>query len=158
MLKATTGSKIVGSVGAFQRDETCHIVRLTLHPNFQNLEIGTRLMNEIEVAFRINMHFELLTGSKSEKNIRLYKRVDYKIFKTEKMRNSVRAVYPSRKVGNIRTRLCSSVIVYLLRNLPFIGFPLAFFRADRMSVVQLNALTGPHLFAAVGTILSPPAE
>jgi len=51
-LKALIEGRIIGSVRAFQTQETCHIGRLVVHPDFQNWGIGSQLMNEIENAFQ----------------------------------------------------------------------------------------------------------
>ena len=92
-LKAIVNETIVGSVRAFAQDKTCYIGRLAVHPDFQNQGIGTQLMNAIEDTFKICKRYELFTGYKSEKNITLYQKLGYKIFKTEKLDNSVSLVY-----------------------------------------------------------------
>ncbi len=51
-LKATVNEKMIGSVRAFAQEETCHVGRLIVHPDFQNQGIGTKLMNEIESLFK----------------------------------------------------------------------------------------------------------
>ena len=51
-LKALIEGRIIGSVRAFQTQETCHIGRLAVHPDFQNWGIGSQPMNEIEGAFQ----------------------------------------------------------------------------------------------------------
>ena len=62
-LKASADRRIIGSVRAHTRQETCLIGRLIVHPDFQNQGIGTKLMTEIERYFsRIVMRFELFTG------------------------------------------------------------------------------------------------
>jgi ribosomal protein S18 acetylase RimI-like enzyme len=80
ILKVTKDGKIIGSIRAFEKDGTCYLARLMVHPNFQNLGIGTKLLVEMEKLFDTCKRFELYTGYKSEKNIRLYKKVGYRIF------------------------------------------------------------------------------
>jgi ribosomal protein S18 acetylase RimI-like enzyme len=108
-LKAQVEGKIVGSVRGFQVGDTCYIERLIVHPNFQGQGIGTALMVQIESCFdsfsaqadaprterlllrqRLRQRqrvrrFELFTGHKSNRNIRLYERLGYQIFKHEKI-------------------------------------------------------------------------
>jgi len=92
-LKAIDGGKIIGSVRTFKKDDTCHVGRLMVHPNFQNHGIGTKLMQGIEKTFDTCKRFELFAGSRSEKNIFLYKKIGYNIFKTEKINDNVSLVY-----------------------------------------------------------------
>ena len=92
-LKAVKNDKIIGSVRAFEKNATCYIGRLMVHPNFQNRGLGTRLINEIEKMFDACKRFELFTGSKSEKNILLYQKLGYKIFKTQTINEDTSLVY-----------------------------------------------------------------
>lgn len=86
--------KIIGSVRAVLIDpKTCYIGRLNVNPDFQNQGIGTKLMKEIEHIFKEYERFELITGHKSSKNIRLYEKLSYKIFKTEKLTENLSLVY-----------------------------------------------------------------
>jgi len=82
-LKAEDSGKIVGAVRAFEKDETCYIGRLAVSKEMQNRGIGTLLMKEIEKYFKPK-RFELFTGAKSEKNIRLYKKLGYSPFGEKK--------------------------------------------------------------------------
>lgn len=79
VLKAMIGSQIVGSVRAKVNDEICAIGRLIVHPQFQRQGIGSRLLKAIEGMCAGVARFELFTGSKSERNIRLYQRAGYRI-------------------------------------------------------------------------------
>lgn len=81
-LKATVDSKIVGSVRASVKDGTCHIGRLIVEPQFQNQGVGTKLLSEIERKCGSCKRFELFTGIKSERSIRLYQKAGYRAFKT----------------------------------------------------------------------------
>ena len=92
-LKATVDGRIVGSVRGQVRDETCFIGRLIVHPDFQNQGIGTRLMAEIERHFGQAQRYELFTGQKSERNLYLYQKLGYRIFRTEQLTDKVRLVY-----------------------------------------------------------------
>lgn len=75
--------KIIGTIRAHQKDVTCYVGRLAVHPDMQNQGIGTALMKEIERYFNLE-RFELFVGSKSGKNIHLYQKCGYNVFKTNK--------------------------------------------------------------------------
>ena len=92
-LKVTDGNKIIGSVRVFEKDGTCHIGRLMVHPDFQNQGIGTKLMQKIENLFDTCKRLELFAGNKSKKNIMLYEKLGYNTFKTEKINENISLVY-----------------------------------------------------------------
>lgn len=81
-LKAVENGKIVGTVRAYEKSKTCYIGRLAVHPDMQNRGIGTALMKSIENNFQ-SSRFELFAGSKSLKNLSLYKKLGYSIYKKE---------------------------------------------------------------------------
>lgn len=56
-LKAIMNNTIVGSVRAYEKEGTCYIKRLVVHPEFQNQGIGTRLMHAIEDSFKYTKRF-----------------------------------------------------------------------------------------------------
>jgi ribosomal protein S18 acetylase RimI-like enzyme len=92
-LKAVIDSKIVGSVRAYSKQDTCYIGRLIVHPDFQNRGIGTTLMKEIEAMFRSCRRFELFTGMKSERNIRFYQKLGFQIFRSEPVSDKLTMVF-----------------------------------------------------------------
>ena len=92
-LKAVINNKIVGSVRAYQKSETCYIGRLIVHPDYQNRKIGTKLMKEIEAIFKDSKRFELFTGDRSNKNLYLYQKMGYTPFKTEEICNGLKLLY-----------------------------------------------------------------
>jgi ribosomal protein S18 acetylase RimI-like enzyme len=100
VLKATLNAKIRGSVRAFARGETCYIGRLIVHPDFQNQGVGTKLMNKIEEIFEETKRFELFTGHKSEKNLYLYQKLGYKVFKTVKANDQLDIVSLEKKIDH----------------------------------------------------------
>lgn len=79
VLKASEAQIVVGSVRATLRDKTCLIGRLIVEPALQGQGIGSSLLQAIEAMFPQAELFELFTGSKSERNIRLYRRHGYEI-------------------------------------------------------------------------------
>ena len=100
-LKASTGGKIIGSVRAFLKEETCFIGRLIVHPDFQNQGIGIKLMNEVEREFIQARRFELFTGQKSERNIHLYQKLGYHVFKTETVTKDLQLLYMEKAARRI---------------------------------------------------------
>ena len=100
ILVAEINNIIVGSVRAEAISGTCHIRRLIVSPDFQNQGIGTRLLAEIEKKFRSSIRYELFTGQKSEKNIYLYQKLGYCIFKSEKMSDKVNVVYLEKYIDD----------------------------------------------------------
>jgi ribosomal protein S18 acetylase RimI-like enzyme len=96
-LKAVLDGRIIGSVRANAREGTCYIGRLIVHPDFQNRGIGTRLMDEIEKVFSGCERFELFTGDRSERNLQLYQKRGYLIFKTAKITDQTNIVFLEKK-------------------------------------------------------------
>lgn len=92
-LKAVIKNKIIGSVRASKEEDTLYIGRLIVHPDFQNQGIGTKLLKEIEAKFNDVKRFELFTGYKSKKNLNLYRKFGYSIFKSEKISENLTLDY-----------------------------------------------------------------
>ena len=90
-------SGIIGSVRAYEKDGTCFIERLMVLPDQQNRGIGTDLMNEIEKAFSEAKEYKLFTGHKSERNIYLYKKLGYSIFRKKKVTDNMHIVFMVKK-------------------------------------------------------------
>lgn len=82
-LKISIDGRIIGSVRAQMKQDTCYVEKLIVHPDYQNQGFGTMLMKEIEGHFRHARRFELFTGHKSEKSIYLYRKLGYRIFENE---------------------------------------------------------------------------
>lgn len=99
-LKAVDSGKIIGSVRANLQDGTCYIGKLIVHPDFQNRGIGTALMNSIENCFKGCKRYDLFTGKKSVKNIYLYNKLGYRIFKEEKISEKLTLVSLEKIVAN----------------------------------------------------------
>jgi RimJ/RimL family protein N-acetyltransferase len=91
--KISESGRLIGSVRVFIHDGTCDVGRLIVHPEFQRKGVGTRLLLAIETAFPSVSRFELFTGSRSEGNIRLYQRLGYRIFRTERLSPKVDFVF-----------------------------------------------------------------
>ena len=83
VLKGLIDGQIVGSVRAYEKDDTCFIGMLIVHPDFQNKGIGSKLLQCIENKFKKAVRYELFTGYQSQKNIKLYEKFGYAGFKKE---------------------------------------------------------------------------
>ena len=93
VLKAQLGDTIVGAVRGRLAGDTCHIGRLSVHPDMQRRGIGSRLMQEMERVAPAVKRFELFTGARSASNIRLYERLGYSQYRVEELSPNVTLVY-----------------------------------------------------------------
>ena len=100
VLKCVVNDRIVGSVRAYMTERTCFICKLVVHPKFQNQGIGTKLLKEVENHFNCAKRFELFTGSKSEKNLHLYRKQGFGIFKSKKVNEALTLVFMEKNKGN----------------------------------------------------------
>ncbi|MEE1153812.1 MAG: GNAT family N-acetyltransferase [Acutalibacteraceae bacterium] len=83
---------IIGSVRAYQENNTVYIGKLIVHPDMQKKGLGTKLLLAIEAKYP-NKRYELFTSTKSISNIKLYKKLGYKIFKKEAISQELQFVY-----------------------------------------------------------------
>jgi len=83
VLKAVLEGKIVGSVRAYEAEETVYIGKLMVHPDYQGHGLGKRLLLAIEALFPDSGRFELYTSCKSERNLILYEACGYARFQEE---------------------------------------------------------------------------
>jgi GNAT superfamily N-acetyltransferase len=95
-LKVELDKKIVASVRAHAESGTCHIGKLIVHPNHQNIGIGTSLLFAAEMQFPDAVRYELFTGIKSEKNLHIYQKHGYRIFKSEVVSEKLTLVFLER--------------------------------------------------------------
>jgi len=97
ILKAVFDNKIIGSVRAYEKDNTVYIGKMMVHPDYQSKGVGKRLLSAIEKEFP-NMRFELFTAFKSNRNLYLYESSGYKRFKEEINDAGIRFVYFEKQV------------------------------------------------------------
>lgn len=83
---------IIGSVRAYQENNTVYIGKLMVHPDMQKKGLGTKLLLAIEAKYP-NKRYELFTSTKSVSNIKLYEKLGYKIFKEELISQELQFVY-----------------------------------------------------------------
>lgn len=93
VIKAESDGLIIGSVRAELVENICKIGKLIVKPDFQNQGIGKKLMTEIERLFKTCSIYELFTGDKSEKNLKLYRKMGYVDFKTERIDDTLKMIY-----------------------------------------------------------------
>jgi ribosomal protein S18 acetylase RimI-like enzyme len=86
-LKAVSEDKLIGSVRAHEKDGTCYVGKLAVHPYMQNQGIATALMKAIETYYKPK-RFELFVGSKSDNNIHLYQKLGYTTYKIDTYESS----------------------------------------------------------------------
>ena len=103
ILKAVVDGKLIGSVRVYEKDNTAYIGKLMVLPEYQNQGLGKRLLDAIEDAFQ-GRRFELFTGYKSKKNIAVYEKRGYIIFKTEKITPALSFVFMEKPAVNSTTR------------------------------------------------------
>lgn len=99
VLKAVADGKIIGSVRAYEKDSTCYIGKLIVHPEQQNKGIGKNLMKCIEESFPCCHKYVLSTGKKSVKNIYIYSRLGYKPVKEQYINDRLTIIYLEKYVG-----------------------------------------------------------
>lgn len=87
---------IIGSVRAREEDGTVHIGKLMIHPQHRCRGYGTMLLNEIEQYFP-QKRYELFTSTKSEKNIRFYQKMGYRIFRHKAVNAGLQFVFFEKK-------------------------------------------------------------
>ncbi|WP_078393499.1 GNAT family N-acetyltransferase [Shouchella patagoniensis] len=81
ILKAVASNgEIAGSVRAKKENDQISIAKLMVHPDWQNYGIGRKLMEAIEQEVP-GKRYSLFTGSKSVKNLALYQKLGYRIYK-----------------------------------------------------------------------------
>ncbi|WP_405878524.1 GNAT family N-acetyltransferase [Streptomyces sp. NBC_01136] len=89
VLVARLGEEVVASVrGAVDPDGTAHINKLIVHPRMQRHGLGGRLLAAIESKLAADgtaKSFELFTGHRSDRNLRMYRKHGYAQVSTERV-------------------------------------------------------------------------
>jgi len=112
VLAAWQGQWLVGSVRGRREGPVCHISRLIVHPDHRGKGLGTTLMAAIEDAFRGVNSYELFTGERSERNLRLYTGLGYVPVRREQ-------VTPRLTLVHLQKRRAGKELVASLSTPPF---------------------------------------
>jgi len=91
--KVEVNGKIIGSVRCYLDDGTCYVGKLIVHPDYQNRGLGTRLLRAAEHQFPETERYELFTGEKSVKNLHIYGRSGYRIFRKQEVSERLTLVF-----------------------------------------------------------------
>jgi ribosomal protein S18 acetylase RimI-like enzyme len=92
-LKVELDDRIIGSVRTYLKRGTCHIGKLIVHPNSQNMSIGKKLLHAAEKQFPYAERYELFTGHKSKRNLHIYEKNGYRIFKNKRISKKLSLVF-----------------------------------------------------------------
>jgi ribosomal protein S18 acetylase RimI-like enzyme len=83
ILKAISDAEtIIGSVWAYEENNTAYIGKLVVHPSFRNQGLGAKLLAAIEESCPAR-RYELHTTDRSLNNLHLYQKLGYQKFRTE---------------------------------------------------------------------------
>jgi ribosomal protein S18 acetylase RimI-like enzyme len=99
ILKAVEEGRIVGSVHGRMSKGRCLIGRLMVDPEVQGRGLGTALMEAIERHFPDAALYSLFTGERSERNIRLYERLGYRICERREVPESFAILFMEKAAG-----------------------------------------------------------
>lgn len=92
-LKVELKGRIIGSVRCRMEDGTCYIGKLIVHPDRQNCGIGTKLLKAAESQYPNADRYELFTSHKSEKNLHIYDKCGYRVFKSKEVSDKLTIVF-----------------------------------------------------------------
>jgi ribosomal protein S18 acetylase RimI-like enzyme len=98
ILKAVSDGVIIGSVrGQLTEDNSCYIGRLMVYPDYQKRGLGSRLMQAIQDELKQAKRYILAAGQRSEDNIRLYQKLGFRQYSTERMNDKVIIVHMEKR-------------------------------------------------------------
>jgi ribosomal protein S18 acetylase RimI-like enzyme len=106
-LVARHRATIVGTVRARVADRAAHIGRLAVDPLWHGRGIGRRLLRAIEQATAPVERYELYTGHRTDRNLRMYERAGYHRIRVEQRSPTVSLVY-LEKLGHAAARECEA--------------------------------------------------
>lgn len=99
-LKVEDSGEIIGSVRGYCTNDTCYIGKLIVHPDHQNRGLGTKLMCEIESRFGEADRYELFTGHEDRKNLYLYRKLGYTVFREDRVNDSLTMIFLEKGNGS----------------------------------------------------------
>ncbi|MGY1837984.1 MULTISPECIES: GNAT family N-acetyltransferase [unclassified Modestobacter] len=95
---AWSGARLVGAVRTREDSRLLHVGRLVVAPDQQGLGIGSRLLVAAEAGTSC-ARATLFTGSRSEANLRLYRRHGYAETRREELRPGLEIVHLGKDLG-----------------------------------------------------------
>ncbi|HPQ45792.1 MAG TPA: GNAT family N-acetyltransferase [Clostridia bacterium] len=98
VIVALVSGRIAGSIRLLRDGQSAEIKRLSVSDEWQNMGIGRRLMEEIEKHTEGISRLWLFTGGQSEKNIALYEKMGYRIYKEEPFKDEFTLVYMEKSI------------------------------------------------------------
>lgn len=101
---AATTDPIVGTVRARVVGETAHVARLAVRPALHGRGIGRQLLTAIEQAVAPVERYELFTGHRSARNLRMYERAGYRHTRTVPDSDRVSLTFLEKVVADRRAR------------------------------------------------------
>lgn len=101
---AATTDPIVGTVRARVVGETAHVARLAVCPALHGRGIGRQLLTAIEQAVAPVERYELFTGHRSDRNLRMYERAGYRHTRTVPDSDRVSLTFLEKVVADRRAR------------------------------------------------------
>ncbi|GAB3511592.1 GNAT family N-acetyltransferase [Spirosoma knui] len=93
VLKLVREGRIIGSVRAFQQDQTCFISKLIVDQAYQNQGLGRQLISQAEQHHPDVHRFELCAGHKSINSVYLYQRLGYEEFNRRTVNEKLTLIY-----------------------------------------------------------------
>jgi ribosomal protein S18 acetylase RimI-like enzyme len=96
---AVPSDPVVGSVRARVVGDTAHVARLAVRPALHGRGIGRRLLLAIERAVAPVERYELFTGHRSDRNLRMYERAGYRRLQTVRESDRVSLTYFEKVVA-----------------------------------------------------------
>ncbi len=102
VLKASIGTRLVGSVRGRFNDRTCLIARLAVAPDLQGSGVGVALMRALEASAAGRADTcSLFTGHLSEADLRLYRRLGYAETHRERVADHLTVVHMRKALGRV---------------------------------------------------------
>lgn len=96
-LKALDEGRIIGAVRGRCENGTCYVGRLIVHPGLQGQGLGRRLLAEIEGRFPEAGRYELFTGHRESRSLRIYGKSGYREIRREPLNDRLTLVYLEKK-------------------------------------------------------------
>ena len=92
-----TDNLIIGSIRAWEMNETVFVGKLMVHPDYRHRGYGTKLLGEIEKYYP-QKRYELFTSTRSIDNIRLYQKMGYQEFDRRRVDDQLEFVFMEKNV------------------------------------------------------------